>query len=253
VTIRALVVDDEPPARRKLVRLLAAAGDVEVVGEAGSGREAVRAVRELRPDVMFLDVRMPDLDGFGVVTELGPDALPCVVFVTAFEDHAVHAFEVQALDYLMKPVAPSRFQAALERVRETLARGRSGDLAARLERALALAGTAAPKWLERLLVPQDDRQVLIAVDRIDRLEAAGNYVQLHTADGRFLLRAAIGTLAARLDPARFVRISRSDIVRLDAVRELVPWFHGDQRVVLKDGTKLMWSRRYRGQGPDFGV
>jgi len=253
MTIRALVVDDEAPARRKLVRLLGQAEDVEVAGEAANGAEAVRAIRERRPDVAFLDVRMPGLDGFGVVREVGSDAVPCIVFVTAYDDHAVQAFEVQALDYLLKPVAPSRFQAALERVREALARGRTADLAARLERALASARSPGSPWLERLLVPQDDRQVLIAVDRIDRIEAAGNYVQIHTADGRYLLRTPIGTLAARLDPSRFVRISRSDVVRLDAVRELVPWFHGDQRVVLKDGTTLMWSRRYRGQGPDFAV
>jgi two-component system, LytTR family, response regulator len=253
MTIRALVVDDEAPARRKLVRLLGQAEDVEVAGEAANGAEAVRAIRERRPDVAFLDVRMPGLDGFGVVREVGSDAVPCIVFVTAYDDHAVQAFEVQALDYLLKPVAPSRFQAALERVREALARGRTADLAARLERALASARSPGSPWLERLLVPQDDRQVLIAVDRIDRIDAAGNYVQIHTADGRYLLRTPIGTLAARLDPSRFVRISRSDVVRLDAVRELVPWFHGDQRVVLKDGTTLMWSRRYRGQGPDFAV
>jgi two-component system LytT family response regulator len=153
----------------------------------------------------------------------------------------------------MKPVTPSRFHAALDRVRDALARGRTGDLAARLEAALARAGAPAPRWLERVLVPQDGRQLLVSVDRIDRIEAAGNYARLHTPEGRYLLRAALGALASRLDPARFVRISRSDIVRLDAVREIVPWFHGDQRVVLKDGTKLMWSRRYRGQGPDFAM
>jgi len=253
MTIRALVVDDESPARKKLVRLLGQAADFQVIGEVADGDEAVRAIRERKPDVVFLDVRMPGRDGFGVVREVGPDAVPCVVFVTAFDDHAIQAFEVQALDYILKPVAPSRFEAALDRVREELSRGTTGDLAARLERALAAARAPGPQWLERLLVPQDERQILLGVDRIDRIEAAGNYVQLHTADGRYLLRAGIGTLAARLDPARFVRIGRSDIVRLDAVRELVPWFHGDQRVVLKDGTKLMWSRRYRGQGPDFAV
>jgi two-component system, LytTR family, response regulator len=251
--IRTLVVDDEAPARRKLVRLLGQADDFEVVGEAANGSEAVVAIREQRPDVVFLDVRMPALDGFGVVREVGPGAVPCLVFVTAFDDHAVQAFEVEALDYLLKPVAPSRFQAALARIRDELARGRTADLAERLERALAGAGAPGPRWLERLLVPQDERQVLLPVERIDRIEAAGNYVQLHTAGGRYLLRAAIGALAARLDPARFVRVSRSDIVRLDAVRELVPWFHGDQQVVLQDGTKLMWSRRYRGRGPDFSL
>jgi two-component system, LytTR family, response regulator len=242
--IRALIVDDEAPARRKLERLLQAAPGVEVVGEAADGSAAVRAIRSARPDVVFLDVRMPGLDGFGVIREVGIESMPPVVFVTAYDEHAVEAFEVQALDYLLKPVTPSRFRNVLERVRARL-RLPPDALFERLGALLARAGE--PRYLERILVQKDGRGRLIPVGEIDRIEAARNYVLLHSGGSVHLLRRPIGALAERLDPARFLRLSRSEIVRLDAVGEFQAWFHGDRKVILKDGTELVWSRRFRGR------
>jgi two-component system LytT family response regulator len=244
--VRVLIADDEAPARQKVRRLLADEPDVEVVGEAATGAEAVQAIRDTSPDVVFLDIQMPVLDGFGVVEEVGVDAMPHVVFVTAYDEHALRAFEVRALDYLLKAVTPDRFRAVLQRVRAQLARGReaAGELAERLDQ---LVGALAPKprFLRRLLVQDGNKALLMPVERIDRMEAERNYVRLHAAAGTYLVRGSIGAMAERLDPDRFLRINRSEIVRLDAVKELHPWFHGDYRVVMHDGTVLMWSRRYR--------
>jgi two-component system LytT family response regulator len=244
--MRVLIADDEAPARQKVRRLLAEEPDVEIVGEAATGAEAVRAIRETSPDVVFLDIQMPVLDGFGVVEEVGVDAMPHVVFVTAYDEHALRAFEVRALDYLLKPVTPDRFRLVLERVRAQLARGGDvrRDLAERLDQ---LVGALAPKprFLRRLLVQDGNKALLLPVERIDRMEADRNYVRLHAGGGTYVVRGSIGSMAERLDPDRFLRINRSEIVRLDAVKELHPWFHGDYRVVMHDGTVLTWSRRYR--------
>jgi two-component system LytT family response regulator len=245
VTLRVLVVDDEAPARRKLRRMLSEAGGVEVVGEAEDGPAAVRAIQSLRPDLVLLDIRMPGLDGFGVVAEVGPARMPPVVFVTAYDDFAVKAFEVQALDYLLKPVTAERLRVVLSRARERLGAGRASvDLSTRLDALLARLPSPTP-FLQRLLVEHNGRAQLVPVEHVDRIEAARNYVHLHVAGARLPLRQTLSALAERLDPAQFLRISRSEIVRLDAVKEFQTWFHGDYKVILKDGTELMWSRRYR--------
>jgi two-component system, LytTR family, response regulator len=244
--MRVLIADDEAPARQKVRRLLADEPDVEIVAEAATGAEAVQAIRDAAPDVVFLDVQMPVLDGFGVVEEVGVDAMPHVVFVTAYDEHALRAFEVRALDYLLKPVTPDRFRLVLQRVRAQLARGGDvrHDLAERLDQ---LVGALAPKprFLRRLLVQDGNKALLLPVERIERMEAERNYVRLHAGGGTYVVRGSIGAMADRLDPDRFLRINRSEIVRLDAVKELHPWFHGDYRVVMHDGTVLTWSRRYR--------
>jgi len=243
-TTRVLLVDDETPARRKLRRLLEGEADFAVVGEAGDGPAAIREIREHRPDVVFLDIRMPGLDGFEVVRRIGVDEMPTVVFVTAYNDRALEAFEVQALDYLLKPVSPTRFAALLDRLRDRVGVPRSSDLAERLE-ALLQQGSAPAPYLQRIMVWQGERAVLVPVERVDRIEAARNYVLIHVAGGAHQVRHPIGELAEKLDPARFLRLNRSNIVRLDAIKEMHSWFHGDMKVVLHDGTELMWSRRYR--------
>ncbi len=245
--IRALIVDDEAPARAKLRGQLSAAGDVEVVAEAADGRQAVELLRAGGVDVVFLDIQMPRLDGFGVVGEVGVAAMPLTVFVTAFDEHALRAFEVHALDYLLKPWAPSRLQRVLGRVRERLAGPQPAALAAQLARALAELG--ASRYAERVLVEKaPGREVLLPLAEVDLLRADGNYVCFVTAGGELRKRTTLSELEAKLDPGQFARINRSQIVRLAAVAELQPWFHGDYRVLLQDGTVLTWSRRYRARG-----
>jgi two-component system LytT family response regulator len=252
--IRALLVDDEAPARRKLRELLSRAPDFSIVGEAADGIEAVAAIREAAPDVVFLDIQMPNLDGFGVIGQIGVLEMPLIVFVTAYDEHALRAFEVHALDYLLKPFAPSRFERLLDRVRQQLASASTGALASpadggtlaeRIERLLA---EVAPKpgFLRQILVEHGQgRQLLLAVETIDRIEAQGNYLLFATAGGEYRRRGTLRDLEGRLDPAHFLRLNRSEIVRLDAIREVQPWFHGDARVVLTDGSVRTWSRRYR--------
>jgi two-component system, LytTR family, response regulator len=254
--MRVLIVDDEAPARAKVRRYLDEYDDIEIVGEAENGVEAVERIGQLSPDLVFLDVQMPELDGFGVIDAIGVTSMPHVVFVTAFDEHALRAFEVRALDYLLKPFTPERFGAVMERAREELVRGlRSGssDLNGKLEALLATVAAGRPKYLQRVLVHHANKAFLIPVERIDRVEADRNYVRLHSGTTAFTLRGSISALADRLDPDKFLRINRSEIVRLDAVKELQPWFHGDYRVVMGDGTTLMWSRRYRAQtAGEFG-
>jgi two-component system, LytTR family, response regulator len=251
--MRILIADDEAPARAKVRRLLAAEADVEVVGEAATGREAARAIRSLAPDLVFLDIQMPELDGFAVIDAVGVDAMPPVVFVTAYDEYALRAFEVHALDYLLKPFAPERFRAVLRRARERQRAATPAALAALLG---GLAGTLGGerRWLRRVLVQDGTRALLLPLERVTRIEAERNYVRLHTAGGVYQLRAALSALEARLDPADWMRANRSELVRLDAVKELHPWFHGDYHLVLADGTRVTWSRRFRSRSEhDFGA
>ncbi|MBI3791386.1 MAG: response regulator transcription factor [Gemmatimonadetes bacterium] len=238
-----LVVDDEAPARRRLGARLAREEGVEVVGEAADGPAAVAQVTALAPDLVLLDIRMPGMDGFEVIEELGA-AMPPVVFVTAFDAHAMRAFQVHALDYLLKPVEPARLHDALARARVL----RDGAAAARRVRheAARAAAIEEARPLHRLLaIGADGAAALVPVDDLVLARAQRNYVALHTARGRWRLRGTIAALEARLDPARFLRVNRSDIVRLDAIASLEPWAHGDYRVALPGGLALLWSRRFR--------
>jgi two-component system LytT family response regulator len=239
--LRVLIVDDEEPGRRKLRRMLEGEPGVTVIGEAGNGADAIARIRELDPDLVLLDIQMPQGNGFEVVEAIGPDAMPPVIFVTAFDQHALRAFDVRALDYLLKPVAPERLREALGRVP-----GREADGSDRAIALHHLLDTVAPRpYLTRLLVHAGERAALLAVERIDWIEADRNVVHLHVGGRAVSLRESISALEERLDPAHFLRVSRSVIVRLDAIRELQPWSHGDYRVMLVDGTTVMWSRRYR--------
>jgi two-component system, LytTR family, response regulator len=250
--MRALIADDEAPARAKLRRLLEASNDIEIVGEASTGREAVALIKRSQPDVAFLDIRMPGLDGFGVLDSIASDEAPYVVFVTANEQHAIRAFEVGAVDYLLKPYTPERFERVLDRARDRFALG---------ARSTAQRGHAgAPEYdqprafLRRLLVMDNGRAVFLPTDRIDRIEAERNYVHVFCGKAKYRLRATIGALQDRLDPGHFLRVNRSTLVRLDAMQDVHEWSHGDFRVVMNDGAELVWSRRYRAAAErEFGI
>jgi two-component system LytT family response regulator len=249
--VRVLIADDEPPARAKVRRFLAADPEMDVVGEAGSGPEAVDAIRRLRPDLVFLDIQMPGADGFGVLGALEPGTLPHVVFVTAYDAYALRAFEVHAVDYLLKPWDADRFRTALERAKERVrARAPADDLEGRIRRALADVRAPAA-YLDRVLVRTGDRAVFVRTDEIDWVEAEENYVRVHAGRESHLVRGTLAGLEERLDPAKFVRVHRSHIVNLGSIRELRPWSHGDWMIVLRDGRELMLSRRYRDRLPEL--
>ena len=243
--LKVLIVDDERPARAKVRRFVSADPDVGRIFEAPDGVRAVDVVREETPDLLFLDVQMPGLDGFGVVEALGTDALPHVVFVTAFDDYAVRAFDVHAVDYVMKPFDAERLGRALARAKAAIASRQDGEYGPRVERLLTDLRRARPEHLERLLVQDAERSVLLPVSRVDRLESARNYVVLHAGRESFRVRTTLDRLEQRLDPRRFVRVSRSAMVNIERVAELKPWSHGDWIVVLADGAKLRLSRTFR--------
>ena len=248
--IRALIVDDERMARKRLRTLLAREADVAVVGECASGGAAVEAIRQLEPELVFLDVQMPEMNGLAVVRALGTGRLPIIVFVTAFDQYALQAFEVSALDYLTKPFDGDRFQATLGRVRRQLhlMRGAEGTADVELRRRLAslLSRFNAPaQTADRLMVKGGGRIIFLRADEVDWIEAAGNYARLHAGRETHLLHETLSSLVERLDPTRFARIHRSTVVNLDRIREIQPWFHGDAVAVLRDGTKLNVSRTYR--------
>ncbi len=238
---KILVVDDEPPARRKILSYLRSSGHAAPVLEAADGDEAVRLIRAERPDVVFLDIQMPGRSGFDVIREVGPEAMPAVVFVTAFDQYAIEAFEVQAVDYLLKPFDADRFARALARAVE---RGRSGgrdrDL---LEKLLAEVGARRDR-LRRIMVKKGPRYVFVDVRDILYISSCEKYVEIHTADSTSLVRETMNALEERLDPAAFVRIHRTSIVAVGAIKEIQPWSHGDYLVILKTGDKLTLSRRY---------
>ena len=238
--IRALIVDDEPLARRALMRLLRPHKDIEIIGECGDGESAILASHSRHPDLLFLDIRMPEQDGFQVIAGL-PSALPpAVVFVTAYDQHALQAFEVHAVDYLLKPFSADRLSKALDRVRERINRTVDPNtfqlLLAELRRA------NEPSFVSRLPVTQNGRIRLLPVSEIDRIEAVGNYARLHTRKGTFEIRETLQSLEQKLDPEKFVRIHRSTIINIDLVQEVQPWFRGSHLVIMKDGTELRLSR-----------
>ncbi|HEX2835230.1 MAG TPA: LytTR family DNA-binding domain-containing protein [Thermoanaerobaculia bacterium] len=243
--IRALIVDDEPVARRGIRQQLRGADDVEVVGECGDGASAIEAIAELAPDLVFLDIQMPEVGGFEVVEAIGVASMPAVIFVTAYDEHALRAFDVHAVDYVLKPVDRRRFRTALERARQRLAQPTDARLDNRIAEMLAELGRPAPRHAKRLAIKGDGRVTLVDVGDVDRLEAAGNYVEVHVGARHHLLRETMANVEARLDPAQFVRVSRSSIVNAARVRELQPMFNGDFVIVLRDGTKISGSRRYR--------
>lgn len=249
--IRTLIVDDEPLAREGVRLHLEEHPDFEVIGECGSGEEAVKRIESDTPDLVFLDVQMPGLDGFGVLESLNNvERLPAVVFITAYDQFALRAFEAHALDYLLKPLESERFGKALDRVRTQLQNRSQVPMDERLRNLLASLG-ARESYLERMVARTNGKIIILRVDDIDWIEAAANYVRVHIGQKQYLVRETMTNLESRLDPERFLRIHRSIIVRKDRIKELEPLFQGDYSLVLNDGTRLTSSRGYRDRIQQF--
>jgi len=243
VTHAVVIVDDEPPARAKIARLLEPLSDFQVVGEAGTVDSAVEQINQLRPAVVYLDIQLGDRSGFDVIEAIGAET-PHIVFTTAYSEYAVKAFDVQALDYLLKPFDRERFLRSIERVKQAVTESDHGDLEERVRRVLS-SMPGRPAAVKQLLVRDRSRAYFIATDSIDRLSAAGNYVEIHAAGKVHLVREPLAKLAAQLDPGEFIRVHRSHVVRMSFITEMQPMFHGDYELVLRNGERLALSRRYR--------
>jgi two-component system, LytTR family, response regulator len=242
--IRAVIVDDEELARSRVRNLLKPEPDVEVVAECPDGHAAVAAIRKHRPDLLLLDVQMPEVDGFRVLEMVGEQQRPVVIFVTAYDRYALRAFDALALDYLLKPFNRARFQKALQRARVQIAREQRDRVDERLA-ALLKQMSAPPKYLDRLVIRSSGRVVFLRTTDVQWFEACANYVRLHAGRETHMLRCTMNSLEAQLDPAKFVRIHRSSIVQLDCVKELQSSFDGEHVVVLQEGVRLLMSRGYR--------
>jgi two-component system LytT family response regulator len=242
--IRAIIVEDEPLGRERIRTLLSADREIEIIQECANGREAVAAIAKLEPDLIFLDVQMPEMNGFDVLELIAAEKMPAVIFVTAYDQYAVKAFEFHALDYLLKSFDPERFAAAVQRAKLQIASGRAEKLDDRIAALVEELQARKPRP-ERLIVRAGGRITFLRVADIDWISAADNYVCLHTGNESHLLRETMASIEVRLDPDKFVRLHRSTIVNLDCVARLEPLFHGDYSVLLTDGTELVMSRTYR--------
>jgi two-component system, LytTR family, response regulator len=239
--LRVFVTDDEAPARRKLLRFLSEEPEIIVVGEAGNAAESIAAVRETKPDLLFLDIQMPGMDGFAVVEALESIFLPRIVFVTAYDEFAIRAIEIHAFGYLLKPFDQSRFAKVLDDARSQIEKDRKGELQFSLGRLLDEVRTPRQP---RLLVEENGRGTLLALNQIDWAEADRNYIKLHVGSHTYTVRGTIESMERKLDPEQFLRINRSSLLRIDFVRELRKWSHGEYQVLLQSGQTLMWTRRY---------
>jgi len=242
--IRTVIVDDEPLARRGIRAQLKEEKDIEIISECRNGTEAVEAIETQSPDLVFLDVQMPELDGFGVLDAVGVERMPAVIFVTAYDRYALRAFEVHALDYLLKPFDDERFARAIQRVRRQIERQSINDLSRRLQ-GLLDDMQSTRKHVERLVVKSAGRLFFLSVGEIDWIEAADNYVRLHAGRESHLLRETMNSLEKRLDPDQFLRVHRSRIVNIRKIKELQPLFRGEYDITLRDGTRLESGRAYR--------
>ena len=244
MTHSVVIVDDEPPARAKLHRLLEPLPEFCVVGEADSVEAAVARITNLQPDVVYLDIQLGERSGFDVIEAIGGSISPHIVFTTAYSEYAVQAFDVQALDYLLKPFDRERFLRSVARVKEAMNEPDHGDLEERVRRVLS-AMPGRPPAVKQLLVRDRNRAYFLATDSIDRLSAAGNYVEIHAGGKVHLVREPLAKLAAQLDSGEFIRVHRSHVVRLSFIAELQPLFHGDYELILRNGERLALSRRYK--------
>jgi two-component system, LytTR family, response regulator len=243
MTLRTLIVDDEAPARRRIRRLLGAERDVVIAAECGDGDAALALIARERPDLVFLDVQMPERDGFDVLTALRSDPLPAILFVTAHDRYALRAFDVHAVDYLLKPFTAERFRTAVARARERILAKTAGAGVA----SLAASLRSQRPYVTRLPVRKGAATVFVDLTTVDWMDAADNYVRLHVRDREYLVRDTLASLEAQLDPARFVRVHRSAIVQIDRVAEIRTETHGDAQLRLRDGTRIDVSRTWRSQ------
>jgi two-component system, LytTR family, response regulator len=239
--IRTLIVDDEDLARERIQALLEEQPDIEIVGLCADGTSAIETIDRERPDLVFLDVQMPGMDGFEVVENIDTEHVPAIVFVTAYDGHALRAFEINALDFLLKPFDQARFEKALERARSQLNRDRTSLIDARLV-SLLEGLHEERKYPERLIVKSGGRVFFVRTEDIDWVEASGNYVKIHAKGEAHLIRESMKNMETKLDSKIFVRIHRSAIVNIDRIKELEPWFHGEYVVIMRDGTRLTASR-----------
>jgi len=242
--IRVAIVDDEDLGRRKISRMLKDDSEVAIVGEFAGGEEAITALRELKPELLFLDIKMPEMDGFALLREVSEGCAPIVIFVTAFDQHAVQAFQVHALDYLLKPFDRARFQDALRRAKEQVAQRRNACLNQKLVDLLN-DSARTPQVRERIMVKSAGRISFLKTEEIDWIEAQGDYVRLYAQGRKFLIREKIGEMEHQFPVDRFIRIHRSTIVNVERIKEMQPLFYGEYAVILNDGTRLTLSRSFR--------
>jgi two-component system LytT family response regulator len=245
MNMRALIVDDEPLARQRIRLLARDEPDLQILGECADAADALAAIHRTFPDLLFLDVQMPEMDGFELLRKLPTERLPVVIFTTAYDKHAVRAFEIHALDYLLKPFQPERFKAAINRARQHLANREASSAASGLLDLLAARQNSSPsftQYLTRLTAKTDDKVVVIKTADIDSIESAGNYVAVNAGKQTHILRETLNSLEKQLDPEKFLRVSRSAIVNLDRVKELQPMFKGEHIIVLHNGKRLAMTR-----------
>ncbi len=242
--IRTLIVDDMKLARNHIRQYLTSDAEIEIVGECANGREAVKAISNEHPDLIFLDVQMPGIDGFGVIEKIGIKQMPAIIFVTAYDEFALKAFDANATDYLLKPFDEERLVRAVARAKQEINRSESGDFDERLRRVLQEVRPSPPKYLKRIAVKNTAHTFILQTDEIDWIGAAGNYVELHVGRETHLIRERLSQLERLLDPEKFVRVHRSTIVRVERIKMLHPLFNDDHLIVLHNGTKLTSSRTY---------
>ncbi|NCQ19179.1 MAG: response regulator transcription factor [Ignavibacteria bacterium] len=240
--MKVLIVDDEQPARKKIISFLNNEKEIEQIFEAGNGLEAIDKIRNDKPDIVFLDIQMPGKDGFGVLAEIGSENMPPVVFVTAYDQYAIDAFDVNAVDYLLKPFDQERFKVSFNRVLDEIKikRNKSDEL-----RLILNEIKKEKKYLDRILINVGAKYFFVALKEILYISSAEKYAELHTIKGKYLLRETMTNLEASLDPEMFARIHRSYIVNIEQIQEMQPWSHGDYVVILKNGEKLQMSRRFK--------
>lgn len=242
--IKTVIVDDEPLSRERLRKLISKEEDLELTKACENGQEAIDYLKKELPDLLFLDIQMPEINGFEVLKRIEYESIPCIVFVTAYDEYALRAFEVNALDYLLKPFDQQRFQKAISRVKNQLQNKTQAQLGTRLTKLVNTLDKNS-NYLDRIMIKSNGRVYFVKTNEIDWIEAAGNYLKLHCDKKNHMVRDTMSNMEEKLDPDQFFRIHRSVIVNIEKIRELQPWFHGDYMITLLDGQKLTMSRNYK--------